>query len=85
MKTKFQLTVQKMLDKDGNSYLTARNILDLKITSILGLGLYDLPDLSEFADAIESIAEAIDDDINEDDIKMYLSEFTFDYIQDICM
>lgn len=83
MKTKFQLAVQKMLERDGNAYTTARNILDLRVTSVVGLGLDDLPDVSEVADAIESIAEAIYDDIDEQAIKEELSEFTLEYIQEI--
>lgn len=83
MKTKFQTTVEKMLERDGNAYTTARNILNLRVLSIMGIGLDDLPDVSEFADAIESMAEAIEDGINEEDIKTVLSEFTFEYIEEI--
>jgi hypothetical protein len=81
--TKFQSAVSKMLERDGNAYTTARNILNLRILSIMGIGLDDLPDVSEIADAIESIAEAIEDGINEADIKSTLADFTFEYVEQI--
>lgn len=83
--TKFQTAVAKMLEKDGNAYTTARNILNLRVLSIMGIGLDDLPDVPEIADAIESMAEAIEDGINEDDMKMILSDFTFEYIEEIAI
>lgn len=83
MKNKFQTTVQKMLERDGDAYTTARNILNFRVMSLMGLGLDDLPDTTEVADAIEAIADAIDDDINEADIKMILSDFNFETVEQI--
>jgi hypothetical protein len=53
MRTKFQLTIEKMLERDGNAYVTARNILNLRVLSIMGIGLDDLPDTAGIADIVE--------------------------------
>jgi hypothetical protein len=84
MKTKFQLTIEKMLERDGNAYVTARNILNLRILSIMGIGLDDLPDTAEIADIVESIADAIEDDFDEQTIKNILSDVTFETIEELC-
>lgn len=84
MKTKFQLTIEKMLERDGNAYVTARNILNLRILSIMGIGLDDLPDTAEIADIVESIADAIEDNIDEQTIKELIREVTFETIEELC-
>lgn len=84
MKTKFQLTIEKMLERDGNAYVTARNILNLRILSIMGIGLDDLPDTAEIADIVEGIADAIEDDVDEQTIKSILSDVTFETIEELC-
>ena len=84
MKTKFQLTIEKMLERDGNAYVTARNILNLRVLSIMGIGLDDLPDSAEIADIVEGIADAIEDDIDEQTIKNILSDVTFETIEELC-
>lgn len=84
MKTKFQLTIEKMLERDGNAYVTARNILNLRILSIMGIGLDDLPDTAEIADIVEGIADAIEDDVDEQTIKNILSDVTFETIEELC-
>ncbi len=84
MKTKFQLTIEKMLERDGNAYVTARNILNLRILSIMGIGLDDLPDTAEIADIVDGIADAIEDDVDEQTIKNILSDVTFETIEELC-
>ena len=84
MKTKFQLTIEKMLESDGNAYVTARNILNLRILSIMGIGLDDLPDTAEIADIVDGIADAIEDDVDEQTIKNILSDVTFETIEELC-
>jgi hypothetical protein len=84
MKTKFQLTIEKMLERDGNAYVTARNILNLRVLSIMGIGLDDLPDTAEIADIVEGIADAIEDDVDEQTIKSILSDVTFETIEELC-
>ena len=84
MKTKFQLTIEKMLERDGNAYVTARNILNLRILSIMGIGLDDLPDTAEIADIVESIADAIEGNIDEQTIKELIREVTFETIEELC-
>lgn len=84
MKTKFQLTIEKMLERDGNAYVTARNILNFRVLSIMGIGLDDLPDTTEIADIVESIADAIEDNIDEQTIKELISEVTFETIEELC-
>lgn len=84
MKTKFQLTIEKMLERDGNAYVTARNILNFRVLSIMGIGLDDLPDTAEIADIVESIADAIEDGIDEQTIKSILSDVTFETIEELC-
>jgi hypothetical protein len=84
MKTKFQLTIEKMLERDGNAYVTARNILNLRILSIMGIGLDDLPDTAEIADIVEGIADAIEDGVDEQTIKNILSDVTFETIEELC-
>jgi hypothetical protein len=84
MKTKFQLTIEKMLERDGNAYVTARNILNLRVLSIMGIGLDDLPDTAEIADIVEGIADAIEDSVDEQTIKNILSDVTFETIEELC-
>lgn len=82
--TKFQTTIAKMLERDGNAYTTARNIVNLRVLSLMGISLDDLPDTAEIADIVESIADAIEDDINEQAIKDILNDITFETIEELC-
>ena len=82
--TKFQITIAKMLERDGNAYTTARNIVNLRVLSLMGISLDDLPDTAEIADIVESIADAIEDDINEQAIKDILNDITFETIEELC-
>ena len=79
------MAVEKMIKADGNLRKTARNILDLKICSIVGIGLDDLPDVPEFADAIDEIEDMLADGIDEAGIKETLSQFTLDEMQAILL
>ena len=83
MKTKFQLAVEKMIQRDGNLRQTAKNILDLKLISICGLSSDDLPDTCEIADIIDNIEAALLDGINQDDIKHELSQIDIEFIESI--
>lgn len=82
-KTKFQLAVEKMIQRDGNLRKTAKNILDLKLVSICGLTSDDLPDVCEIAEAIDNIEDALLDGINENDIKFELSLIDIEFIESI--
>lgn len=76
--------IQTQLDSGKTSRQIARKLLDMKIGQIMGLSIDDLPDALEFADAIDNIEAAIDDDINIDDIKFELNQFDFEYVEQIC-
>lgn len=76
--------IQTQLDSGKTSREIARKLLDMKIGQIMGLSIDDLPDVLEFAEAIDNIEAAIDDDINIDDIKFELNQFDFEYVEQIC-
>lgn len=76
--------IQTQLDSGKTSREIARKLLDMKIGQIMGLSIDDLPDALEFADAIDNIEAAINDDINIDDIKFELNQFDFETIEQIC-
>lgn len=76
--------IKDQLNSGKTSRDIARKLLDMKIGQIMGLSIDDLPDALEFADAIDNIEAAIDDDINIDDIKFELNQFDFETIEQIC-
>lgn len=76
--------IKDQLNSGKTSREIARKLLDMKIGQIMGLSIDDLPDALEFADAIDNIEAAIDDNINIDDIKFELNQFDFETIEQIC-
>lgn len=82
-KTKFKLTVEKMIQRDGNLRKTAKNILDLRLISVFGLTSDDLPDTCEVADAIDEIEIALYNGIDEKAIKFVLSSIDIEFIESI--
>lgn len=78
---KIKQSIANLLDNNnGDSYATARELLSRRVYSVTGLTLDDLPDTCEIADAVEELADCIDDDINITDIATFLTSFDLNHI-----